>query len=158
MSEAAEHALRERESPNSSNSVCSSTQGSIVVGIDYDCRERKVYWTDVAGRTISRASLEPGAEPETIITSGQQLHPKDTICISFASTKSKILAWFMPRSPLYFLVMRMGMRLFFLYIIFFKLYKNSLSLNKHRRNELWALSIVNSMERAHSKNAECGHS
>lgn len=46
-------------------------QGSIVVGIDYDCRERMVYWTDVAGRTISRASLEPGAEPETIISSGQ---------------------------------------------------------------------------------------
>uniref|UniRef100_A0A8C2YPV2 Nidogen 2 n=2 Tax=Chinchilla lanigera TaxID=34839 RepID=A0A8C2YPV2_CHILA len=47
-----------------------SLHGSIVVGIDYDCRERMVYWTDVAGRTISRASLEPGAEPETIITSG----------------------------------------------------------------------------------------
>ncbi|EHB10201.1 Nidogen-2 [Heterocephalus glaber] len=41
-----------------------------VVGIDYDCRERMVYWTDVAGRTISRASLEPGAEPETVINSG----------------------------------------------------------------------------------------
>uniref|UniRef100_A0A8C6HUC7 Nidogen 2 n=1 Tax=Mus spicilegus TaxID=10103 RepID=A0A8C6HUC7_MUSSI len=47
-----------------------SLHGSIVVGIDYDCRERMVYWTDVAGRTISRASLEAGAEPETIITSG----------------------------------------------------------------------------------------
>lgn len=51
-----------------------STKGSIVVGIDYDCRERMVYWTDVAGRTISRASLEPGAEPETIINSGEWLH------------------------------------------------------------------------------------
>uniref|UniRef100_A0A670HQB4 Uncharacterized protein n=1 Tax=Podarcis muralis TaxID=64176 RepID=A0A670HQB4_PODMU len=29
-----------------------------------------MYWTDVAGRTISRASLEQGAEPETIIQSG----------------------------------------------------------------------------------------
>ncbi|XP_004835593.1 nidogen-2 [Heterocephalus glaber] len=47
-----------------------SLHGSIVVGIDYDCRERMVYWTDVAGRTISRASLEPGAEPETVINSG----------------------------------------------------------------------------------------
>ncbi|KAI6068034.1 Nidogen-2 [Aix galericulata] len=45
-------------------------QGSIVVGIDYDCRERTVYWTDVAGRTINRASLEPGTEPETVISSG----------------------------------------------------------------------------------------
>ncbi|XP_006894436.1 PREDICTED: nidogen-2 [Elephantulus edwardii] len=47
-----------------------SLHGSIVVGIDYDCRERIVYWTDVAGRTINRASLEPGAEPETIINTG----------------------------------------------------------------------------------------
>ncbi|XP_033918388.1 nidogen-2 isoform X8 [Melopsittacus undulatus] len=47
-----------------------SLHGSIVVGIDYDCREKTIYWTDVAGRTISRASLEPGAEPETIISSG----------------------------------------------------------------------------------------
>uniref|UniRef100_F1MF97 Nidogen-2 n=1 Tax=Bos taurus TaxID=9913 RepID=F1MF97_BOVIN len=47
-----------------------SLHGSIVVGIDYDCRERMVYWTDVAGRTISRASLEPGAEPEMVVNSG----------------------------------------------------------------------------------------
>ncbi|XP_009209802.1 nidogen-2 isoform X1 [Papio anubis] len=47
-----------------------SLHGSIIVGIDYDCRERMVYWTDVAGRTISRASLELGAEPETIVNSG----------------------------------------------------------------------------------------
>ncbi|KFU84570.1 Nidogen-2, partial [Chaetura pelagica] len=47
-----------------------SLHGSIVVGIDYDCREKTIYWTDVAGRTISRASLESGAEPETIISSG----------------------------------------------------------------------------------------
>ncbi|XP_067895206.1 uncharacterized protein nid2a isoform X2 [Heterodontus francisci] len=44
--------------------------GSIVIGIDYDCREKMVYWTDVSGRTISRVSLEPGAEPEIIINSG----------------------------------------------------------------------------------------
>ncbi|XP_007661323.2 nidogen-2 [Ornithorhynchus anatinus] len=47
-----------------------SLHGSIVVGIDYDCRDRTVYWTDVAGRLISRTSLEPGSEPETIINSG----------------------------------------------------------------------------------------
>uniref|UniRef100_A0A8C9L469 Nidogen 2 n=1 Tax=Serinus canaria TaxID=9135 RepID=A0A8C9L469_SERCA len=47
-----------------------SLHGSIVVGIDYDCRERMIYWTDVAGRSISRAGLEPGSEPETIISSG----------------------------------------------------------------------------------------
>ncbi|KAM6202636.1 nidogen-2 [Rhynchocyon petersi] len=47
-----------------------SLHGSIVVGIDYDCQERTVYWTDVAGRSISRASLEPGAEPETLVNTG----------------------------------------------------------------------------------------
>lgn len=41
-----------------------------MVGIDYDCREKKVYWTDLAGRTINRARLEPGAEPETLINTG----------------------------------------------------------------------------------------
>lgn len=45
-----------------------SLHGSIVVGIDYDCQEKMVYWTDVAGRTISRSSLKPGAEPEVIIS------------------------------------------------------------------------------------------
>ncbi|KAK1158759.1 nidogen-2-like [Acipenser oxyrinchus oxyrinchus] len=50
--------------------VLLALHGSIVVGIDYDCRERTVYWTDVAARTISRASLEPGAEPESVVNSG----------------------------------------------------------------------------------------
>lgn len=90
MSEVAEHELRgNARSPNFPNSVFWPTQGSIIVGIDYDCRERMVYWTDVAARTISRVSLEPGAEPETIINSGQQLHPEDTP-ISFDSIKSTL--------------------------------------------------------------------
>lgn len=47
-----------------------------------------MYWTDVAGRTISRASLEPGAEPEMVVNSGQQLHPEDTShFISFYSVQ-----------------------------------------------------------------------
>lgn len=72
MREAAECDLQgNARSPNSSNFMFWSTKGSIVVGIDYDCRERMVYWTDVAGRTISRASLVPGAEPETVVNSGQ---------------------------------------------------------------------------------------
>lgn len=80
MCAAAEHKLWGNAwSPNSSNFMFWSTKGSIVVGIDYDCRERMVYWTDVAGRAISRASLEPGAEPETIISSGQQLHLEDAL-------------------------------------------------------------------------------
>ncbi|XP_039176835.1 nidogen-2 isoform X2 [Crotalus tigris] len=47
-----------------------SLHGSIMVGIDYDCREKMIYWTDVAARTISRASLEQSADPETIVSSG----------------------------------------------------------------------------------------
>nr|XP_051678803.1 nidogen-2 isoform X1 [Oryctolagus cuniculus] len=47
-----------------------SMHGSIIVGLDYDCHERKVYWTDVAGRVISRIGMQPGAEPEVIINSG----------------------------------------------------------------------------------------
>ncbi|XP_065807893.1 nidogen-2 [Labrus bergylta] len=41
--------------------------GSIVVGIGYDCRENRVYWTDLSARTINRASMAPGAEPEILI-------------------------------------------------------------------------------------------
>ncbi|XP_054989842.1 nidogen-2 [Sorex araneus] len=47
-----------------------SLQGSITVGIDYDCREKMVYWTDVSARTINRVKLEPGAEREVVIDSG----------------------------------------------------------------------------------------
>ncbi|XP_074400182.1 nidogen-2 isoform X9 [Zonotrichia albicollis] len=53
-----------------------SLHGSIVVGIDYDCRDRMIYWTDVAGRSISRAGLEPGSEPETIISSAGLISPE----------------------------------------------------------------------------------
>nr|XP_021394106.1 nidogen-2 [Lonchura striata domestica] len=45
-----------------------SLHGSIVVGIDYDCRERMIYWTDVAGRSISRAGLERGRVPAGLIS------------------------------------------------------------------------------------------
>lgn len=47
------------------------SKGSIIIGIDYDCRDKMVYWTDVAGRTINRVSLEAGAEPEMIIDMGK---------------------------------------------------------------------------------------
>ncbi|XP_034533825.1 nidogen-2 isoform X2 [Notolabrus celidotus] len=41
--------------------------GSIVVGIAHDCKENRVYWTDLSARTINRASLAHGAEPEILI-------------------------------------------------------------------------------------------
>ncbi|KAJ8409141.1 hypothetical protein AAFF_G00241620 [Aldrovandia affinis] len=51
-------------------SVLLTLQGSIVVGIVYDCWGKRLYWTDLATQTISRARLEPWAEPETIINTG----------------------------------------------------------------------------------------
>ncbi|XP_076008480.1 nidogen-2 [Genypterus blacodes] len=41
--------------------------GSIVVGLAHDCKENYVYWTDLSARTINRASMVPGAEPEILI-------------------------------------------------------------------------------------------
>ncbi|KAM9327748.1 nidogen-2 isoform 2-T2 [Pholidichthys leucotaenia] len=41
--------------------------GSIVVGVAYDCKENQVYWTDLSARTINRAVIASGAEPETLI-------------------------------------------------------------------------------------------
>ncbi|XP_019716223.1 nidogen-2 isoform X24 [Hippocampus comes] len=43
--------------------------GSIVVGLSYDCKQNQVYWTDLSARTINRASMVPGAEPEILINS-----------------------------------------------------------------------------------------
>ncbi|XP_048830880.1 nidogen-2-like isoform X2 [Brienomyrus brachyistius] len=59
--------------------------GSIVVGIDYNCKDKKIYWTDLAGRTINRASLEPGAEPETVISTGLTI-PEGLAVDAFRST------------------------------------------------------------------------
>ncbi|XP_063733649.1 nidogen-2 isoform X2 [Eleginops maclovinus] len=41
--------------------------GSIVVGLAYDCKDNQVYWTDLSARTINRASMAAGAEPEILI-------------------------------------------------------------------------------------------
>ncbi|XP_061571402.1 nidogen-2 [Cololabis saira] len=41
--------------------------GSIVVGLAYDCKENHVYWTDLSARTINRAPMRTGAEPEILI-------------------------------------------------------------------------------------------
>ena len=40
--------------------------GHVMVAVDYDCQEKKVYWTDVIGRTIQRVNYD-GSEPETIL-------------------------------------------------------------------------------------------
>ncbi|XP_025964741.1 nidogen-1 isoform X2 [Dromaius novaehollandiae] len=38
----------------------------VIIGIAYDCMDKMVYWTDISGPSISRASLH-GGEPTTII-------------------------------------------------------------------------------------------
>ncbi|XP_069656800.1 nidogen-1 isoform X3 [Haliaeetus albicilla] len=38
----------------------------VVIGVAYDCTDKMVYWTDISGPSISRASLH-GGEPTTII-------------------------------------------------------------------------------------------
>ncbi|XP_072512905.1 nidogen-2 [Salminus brasiliensis] len=49
------------------SSVLLSAKDSVVVGISYDCQENTLYWSDMARRSISRASLVFGAEPVIII-------------------------------------------------------------------------------------------
>lgn len=41
-------------------------QDKVVIGVAYDCVDKMVYWTDISGPSISRASLH-GGEPTTII-------------------------------------------------------------------------------------------
>lgn len=54
--------------------ICVCVQGSIVVGIAYDCKENQVYWTDLSARTINRASMATGAEPEILINTSKNSH------------------------------------------------------------------------------------
>uniref|UniRef100_A0A8C4NB86 Nidogen 2 n=1 Tax=Eptatretus burgeri TaxID=7764 RepID=A0A8C4NB86_EPTBU len=46
-----------------------SLHGSITVGLAFDCVDNMIYWTDIAGKTINRASLN-GGEPQVIINTG----------------------------------------------------------------------------------------
>ncbi|KAK2856787.1 hypothetical protein Q5P01_005522 [Channa striata] len=62
--------------------------GSIVVGVAYDCRENQVYWTDLSARTISRASIAPGAEPEILINTN--LVSPEGLAVDF---KRRMMFW-----------------------------------------------------------------
>eukprot|EP00794_Sanderia_malayensis_P020432 gene20432-22446_t len=39
----------------------------LMVGVDYNCKEKKVYWTDITSKSIQRSNYD-GSEMETIIT------------------------------------------------------------------------------------------
>uniref|UniRef100_A0A3Q2CM74 Nidogen 2a (osteonidogen) n=1 Tax=Cyprinodon variegatus TaxID=28743 RepID=A0A3Q2CM74_CYPVA len=70
------------------SSTLLTLHGSIVVGIAYDCKENKVYWTDLSARTINRASVASGAEPEILISTG--LFSPEGLAVD---TKRRLMFW-----------------------------------------------------------------
>ncbi|XP_038151837.1 nidogen-2 isoform X5 [Cyprinodon tularosa] len=70
------------------SSTLLTLHGSIVVGIAYDCKENKVYWTDLSARTINRASVATGAEPEILISTG--LFSPEGLAVD---TKRRLMFW-----------------------------------------------------------------
>lgn len=45
------------------------SQDRVVIAVAYDCVEKMVYWTDITGPAISRASLS-GGEISPVVTTG----------------------------------------------------------------------------------------
>lgn len=48
------------------------SKDKVIIGVAYDCVDKMVYWTDISGPSISRASLH-GGEPTTIIRTGDSI-------------------------------------------------------------------------------------
>ncbi|XP_067097727.1 nidogen-2-like [Osmerus mordax] len=69
-------------------SLLLTLKDAIVVGMDYDCKENQLYWSDVASQTISRVTLEAGAETESIIHSGVTRPEGLAVCV-----RSRRLFW-----------------------------------------------------------------
>lgn len=51
-------------------SMCCS-QDRVAIAVAYDCVEKMVYWTDITGPSISKASLE-GGDTISLVTTGEQ--------------------------------------------------------------------------------------
>uniref|UniRef100_A0A8C2HQH4 Nidogen 2b (osteonidogen) n=1 Tax=Cyprinus carpio TaxID=7962 RepID=A0A8C2HQH4_CYPCA len=62
--------LDETDPVQEKSTVLLALKDSIVIGIDYDCQENMLYWTDFGRHTIYRVLLEFGSEPEAIISQG----------------------------------------------------------------------------------------
>ncbi|XP_043075944.1 nidogen-2 isoform X2 [Puntigrus tetrazona] len=62
--------LDETEPVQEKSTVLLALKDSIVLGIDYDCQENMLYWTDFGRHNINRALLEFGSEPEAVISQG----------------------------------------------------------------------------------------
>ncbi len=50
-------------------SSCVVSQDRVVIAVAYDCVDKMVYWTDITGPAISRASLS-GGDISPVITTG----------------------------------------------------------------------------------------
>ncbi|XP_051952246.1 nidogen-2 [Xyrauchen texanus] len=59
--------LDETEPVQEKSTVLLALKDSIVIGIDYDCQENMIYWTDFGRHTINRVVFEFGSKPEAII-------------------------------------------------------------------------------------------
>ena len=51
--------------------------GAIHVGVDYDCVDQRVYWTEVTKGIIVRAKYD-GSDMEVIVKSGRSTSPEGT--------------------------------------------------------------------------------
>ncbi|XP_073790160.1 nidogen-2 isoform X1 [Danio rerio] len=60
--------LEETDPVQEKSTVLLALQDSVVIGIDYDCQENILYWTDFGRHTIYRAVLISGSEPEAVIS------------------------------------------------------------------------------------------
>ncbi|XP_071784784.1 uncharacterized protein [Asterias amurensis] len=56
--------------------------GQTIVGLGYDCRDEYMYWTDVSGRTISRANID-GSDVQVIV--GRGLSSPEGVAVDWLS-------------------------------------------------------------------------
>ncbi|XP_048064439.1 nidogen-2 [Megalobrama amblycephala] len=62
--------LDETDPVQEKSTVLLALKDSVVIGMDYDCRENMLYWTDFGRHTINRVVLVFGSEPEAIVSQG----------------------------------------------------------------------------------------
>ncbi|XP_067239526.1 nidogen-2 isoform X2 [Chanodichthys erythropterus] len=62
--------LDETDPVQEKSTVLLALKDSVVIGMDYDCQENMLYWTDFGRHTINRVVLVFGSEPEAIVSQG----------------------------------------------------------------------------------------
>ncbi len=63
----------------------------LMVGVDYDCQDKMVYWTDIVSKTIQRSSYD-GSNMEVLIKGLQDPQGKVFVEISFKIYKNVIVS------------------------------------------------------------------